>query len=396
MLEGEPGHQEGPGRVVGTGTYSGHVPTDETRDTAAAPDRQAPSTAHGASPERLDPSSMLSTEALDRRAVEREHTDLRRSARLTLVMLGGRLPMRGDRLVLLERSQLPELPADPARPEVFLGEVCAAAVLAEQTQDPQERVGVTVRALDDSQTALQDTTHGVVDEIGRQIAAVQDQLETRAPGYEWQGLRRAALALIGNCPEDEALAVAAQAAAAWHLDHPRCPRCGEITEVERSGWMRVCPQDSSLHFPRTDPAIIVTVTDGEPGSDQERLLLGRAAAWPEGRFSTLAGFVEPGESIDQAVGREIREESGAIVGDVRILGSQPWPFPRSLMIGCTARLQGGAVAPDGVEIAELRWVTREQLRRSSDAGELRLPGRISIARSLIEHWYGGALTGVEW
>ena len=106
--------------------------------------------------------------------------------------------------------------------------------------------------------------------------------------------------------------------------------------------------------------------------------------------------MEPGESIDLAVRREIQEESGAIVGDVRILGSQPWPFPRSLMIGCTARLQGGAVAPDGVEIAELRWVTREQLRRTSEAGELRLPGRISIARSLIEHWYGGALTGVEW
>ena len=339
---------------------------------------------------------MLSTEALDRRAVEREHTDLRRSARLTLVMLGGRLPMREDRLVLLERSQLQELPSDPARPEVFLGEVAASAVLMDRAHDPQQRVGVTVQPLDDSQSALQDITHGVVDELGQQIAAVQDLLETTAPGYEWQGLRRAALSLIGRSPEDEALAVAAQAATAWHLDHPRCPRCGEITEIERSGWVRVCPNDSSLHFPRTDPAIIVSVTDGEPGSDQERLLLGRAAAWPEGRFSTLAGFVEPGESIDLAVRREIQEESGAIVGDVRILGSQPWPFPRSLMIGCTARLQGGAVAPDGVEIAELRWVTREQLRRTSEAGELRLPGRISIARSLIEHWYGGALTGVEW
>ncbi|MGW4858020.1 NAD(+) diphosphatase [Kocuria palustris] len=372
------------------------MPTDQTRNAPSAHDHQVPGTSSGPGFDRLDPSSMLSTEALDRRAVERERTDLRRDARLVLVMLGGRLPLRGDRLVLLERSQLPELPADPARPEVFLGEVAAAAVLPDEEHDPQQRVGVTVRALDDSQSALQDTTHGVVDELGQQIAAVQAQLDTAAPGHQWQGLRQAALSMIGRSPEDEALAVAAQAAMAWHLDHPRCPRCGEVTEVARSGWIRVCPQDSSLHFPRTDPAIIVAVTDGEPGSDQERLLLGRAAAWPEGRFSTLAGFVEPGESIDQAVRREIQEESGADVGDVRILGSQPWPFPRSLMIGCTARLQGGQVAPDGEEIAELRWVTREQLRRTSEVGELLLPGRISIARSLIEHWNGSPLTGAEW
>ncbi len=361
---------------------------------------------------------MLSTEALDRRAVEREHTDLRPGAQLCLVLRGGRLPVSRGRLVLLERAALPELRPDPARPEVYLGRIPVAALTGEtaaaltgtasiseaptaaadvpEAADPQARVDITVRSLDSSHDPLQDITHGVVDESAEQVAVLDRMLAERAPDHEWTDLRRAAVALMGSSAEDEALAVAAQAVTAWHLDHPRCPRCGAVTEVRRSGWLRVCPQDASMQFPRTDPAIIVTVTDGEPGDPQERVLLGRAAAWPERRFSTLAGFVEPGESLEQAVRREVHEESGALVGDVRVLGSQPWPFPRSLMIGCTARLEGGRVAPDGLEIAELRWLTRAQLREAASTGELRLPGRVSIARALLEHWNGEPLPGGDW
>lgn len=334
-------------------------------------------------PPVLDPSSMLSTAALDRRAVDREREDLRETAALTLILQDARLPLSDGRLVLVERSRLGDPSQDPARPEVYLGEIPAEALpeterhAAIAAAGSQGGIGVTVRSL--SEAELSDT----------EVAAAVGPAD-------WVDLRRAATALMGAAPADEALAVAAQAVTVWHREHPRCPRCGELTRVERSGWLRVCPQDGSLHFPRTDPAIIVTVTDGEPGTDQERVLLGRAAAWPQRRFSTLAGFVEPGESFEQAVVREIEEEAGVIVGEVRCLGSQPWPFPRSLMIGCTARLQEGEAIADGQEVAEVRWFTRAQLREAARSGEIALPGRISIARSLIEHWNGEPLTDSDW
>lgn len=382
------------------------MPTDDRQtplflkpEPSAEPTRAA---VQPAAPDRLDPSRMLSTAALDRRAVDREHTDLRQSAQRILVLRDGRLPMVAGRLVLADREAVGRIPQDPARPEIYLGEIAADAAGSDDARAAEAvRWGVTVVSLDLSHTPLQDSTHGVVDESQEPLQRLERAVEraaelTGAGELEWTDLRRAATRLLGTSVADESLAVAAQAITAWHLDHPRCPRCGDLTEVERSGWMRRCPQDGSMHFPRTDPAIIVTVTDGEPGSEHERLLLGRAAAWPEHRYSTLAGFVEPGESFELAVVREIQEESGAIVGDVRCLGSQPWPFPRSLMIGCTARLQGGEVAPDGDEIADLRWFTRRELRAAADGAEIKLPGRISIARGLIEHWYGGDLPESDW
>lgn len=327
---------------------------------------------------------MLSAAALDRRAVEREDADLREDAQRVLVLCGGRLPLAGGRLVLIDRAQLGTPPRDPARPEVYLGEVAADAgrtasaggpAGSGEGSDRRRRLGVTAVPLE---------------------AAPQELGAPALRGAEWVGLRRAAPALRAASAEDEALAVAAQAVTAWHLDHPRCPRCGSVTEVARSGWARVCPQDGSVHFPRTDPAIIAIVTDGEPGADGERVLLGRAAAWPERRFSALAGFVEPGESFEEAVVREIREESGVTVGEVRCLGSQPWPFPRSLMIGCTARRLHGDPRPDGQEIAQLRWFTRPQLAAAAASGQITLPGGISIARALIEHWHGQRLPESGW
>jgi NADH pyrophosphatase NudC (nudix superfamily) len=187
---------------------------------------------------------------------------------------------------------------------------------------------------------------------------------------------------------DAGLLVHAVGLANWHATHPRCPRCGASTEVVRGGSVRRCPQDGSEHFPRTDPAMIVLVHDGG-----DRCVLGRQAVWPAGRFSTLAGFVEPGESAEQAVVREVAEETGLAVREIRYVASQPWPFPASLMLGFSARCDGDAVprAVDG-ELEQARWFTRDELREAGSWGastELQLPGEVSIARRLIDDWLAG-------
>ena len=188
---------------------------------------------------------------------------------------------------------------------------------------------------------------------------------------------------------DAGLGTTAVALAAWHERHARCPRCGQATEIIDGGWVRRCVVEHSLHYPRTDAAVIMAVTD-----DDDRVLLGHAAHWPAGRFSTLAGYVEPGESLEHAVRREVAEETGIVVGDLHYRGSQPWPFPCSLMMAFRARVQAGTgteVVVDGEEITEARFFTREELRAEVTAGTVLLPMRSSIARSLVEEWYGGPL-----
>jgi NAD+ diphosphatase len=186
---------------------------------------------------------------------------------------------------------------------------------------------------------------------------------------------------------DAGLVVNAVALANWHAAHTHCPRCGAPTRVASAGHLRVCTVDGSEHYPRTDPAVIMAVVD-----EDDRLLIGRQAAWPEGRFSTLAGFVEPGESLEQAVRREVREEVGVVIGDVRYLGSQPWPFPSSLMLGFVARAKTVEIDRGDGEIAEARWFTREGLRNDVRSGRVLLSPPVSIARRLIEYWYGEPIT----
>jgi NAD+ diphosphatase len=184
---------------------------------------------------------------------------------------------------------------------------------------------------------------------------------------------------------DIALFVHATALVNWHATHTHCPRCGAATEMTRGGHVRVCPQDGSQHFPRTDPAVIVLITDAEG----ERVLLGRQPSWPAGRFSCLAGFVEPGESAEQAVVRETYEETAVTVRDVRYLASQPWPFPGSLMLGYRGiadPTQPIDVGQD--ELAEARWFSRSELQRVESG--LLLPGIVSIARFMIEGWLAEA------
>ena len=196
------------------------------------------------------------------------------------------------------------------------------------------------------------------------------------PGAAFEDLRKTGALL----PEDEAgLLAYARAMVLWRQRHRYCGSCGAPTHAESAGHVMKCSnaECGAEHFPRLDPAIIVLVTDGE------RALLGRQAAWPPGRYSTIAGFVEPGESLEDAVAREVLEETGVQVVEAEYHSSQPWPFPSSLMIGFTARAAAGSVPRADEELEDARWFTREQIA----SGEPRLPPRQSVSLRLIEDWY---------
>ena len=183
-------------------------------------------------------------------------------------------------------------------------------------------------------------------------------------------------------PPDEAnLAAHARALVLWHNATLYCGKCGSASQPSAGGNTRRCcnPDCNQEIFPRTDPAIIVLVADGE------RCLLGRQASWPEGRYSTIAGFVEPGESLEDAVRREVYEETNVRVGGVRYHSSQPWPFPSALMLGFVAEATSDDINLNDGELEDARWFTREELR----SGDVGLPFRISIARRLVDYWIDG-------
>lgn len=180
---------------------------------------------------------------------------------------------------------------------------------------------------------------------------------------------------------DAGLAVHAIALSNWHENHSRCPKCGGVTTVEQGGHIRRCLTDGSEHYPRTDPAVIVLVVD-----ENDRCLLGRAKQWTGNRFSTLAGFVEPGEAPEHAVVREIMEEAGIAVSSCTYAGSQPWPFPSSLMLGYYATAQGDQPTPDGDELVDARWFSRADLRAAIEREEVAISPGVSIARHLIDGW----------
>ena len=190
---------------------------------------------------------------------------------------------------------------------------------------------------------------------------------------------------------DVELALHAVALSNWHRAHPCCPKCGAPTRVDLGGAVRICDVDKSQHHPRTDGAVIVLIRDKD-----DRILLGHQPVWPEGRFSCFAGFLEPGETFEQCVAREVFEESGVSVREIIYLGSQPWPFPASIMISFDAVTDFPESArPDGTEITEVKWFTRDQLRAEANAGTLLLPPTISVARKMIERWLGETAHGGE-
>jgi len=203
-------------------------------------------------------------------------------------------------------------------------------------------------------------------------------------------LEPASLRMIGPsvAPEEASLAVHAVGIARWHQIHMFCAKCGHPTDVAEAGHVRICPSCGAHHFPRTDPAVIMLITDGD-----DRALLGRQPVWPEGRFSTLAGFVEPGETLDDAVRREVMEEVGIVVGHVRYAASQPWPFPSSLMLGFFGDAVTTDIRVDQDEIAEARWFTRDEVTEMTSSSELLLPPNVSISRWLLQQWHGGTIHG---
>jgi NAD+ diphosphatase len=265
------------------------------------------------------------------------------------------------------------------------------AWVAERLADPATRIvvasrsGVVVDGGAPRLLGIGDLPEGVetillgVDRDGRAVFAADpgDDL----PG-ERAGLRD--LAPVVSQAEGGLLAHAV-AMLNWHRRHRFCANCGAATEPREAGYVRSCPNCGAEHHPRTDPVVIMLVADGD------RAILGRQASWPAGRYSALAGFVEPGESLEEAVAREVREECGARIVDVEYRSSQPWPFPTSLMLGFRARWVEGEPAVRDGELEDVRWCTRDELA----SGAVLLPPREAIARRLIDEWLGREAPGAD-
>jgi NAD+ diphosphatase len=188
-------------------------------------------------------------------------------------------------------------------------------------------------------------------------------------------------------PRDAELVATAKAILGWHETHGFCARCGTRSTIAQAGWQRDCPACGAHHFPRTDPVVIMLITHGNS------VLMGRSPGWPEGMYSLLAGFVEPGETIEAAVRRETFEETGIRVGEVGYLSSQPWPFPSSLMFGCRGRALGRDITIDPAEIEDALWVSREDMLATltGDHPKLKPARKGAIARFLIENWLADRL-----
>jgi NAD+ diphosphatase len=183
-------------------------------------------------------------------------------------------------------------------------------------------------------------------------------------------------------PEEAAIVAVAKSLFEWHRRHGYCSVCGAPSTIASAGWKRVCVSCGGEHFPRVDPVVIMLPVYGD------RCLVARQFAWPEGRFAPLAGFVEPGESIEEACAREIAEEASLIAADVRYIASQPWPFPSSLMVGLLVEVAEPNAVPDEVEIAEVRWLTKDEARAmlAGEHPELLAPNRYAIGHHLITTW----------
>ena len=229
-----------------------------------------------------------------------------------------------------------------------------------------------------SETSFEPAGAAIVLALVNDNSANQIQPDSSA----WVGLRGLGAELSDR---DAGIFTQALALANWHQTNQHCPKCGTPTVIEQGGWSRRCFKDNNEIFPRTDPAIIVAITD-----QHDRILLGSQGTWESNRWSILAGFVEAGESLEAAVVREMKEECGLEVFEIEYLYSQSWPFPQSLMLGFRAKADSSVeYIPDGEEIVKLRWFSRADL--AAEANKLLLPSDSTISRALIELWYGSPI-----
>ena len=281
------------------------------------------------------------------------------TGRVVLVDRKGRTPVRADVTELSTRPATGDLPPEA----ILLGELDGVGYWALAT-DEELREGV----------ASPDRSWGL-------WAGA-----TSEDGEEWHDLRTTGALLSDTAA---GLFTTAVAVAGWHHRARFCANCGAEVDRVNAGWATKCPGCGREEYPRTDPAVICLVHDGK-GVNGESVLLARQPIWPPARYSVLAGFVEAGESLEACVAREIREEVGIEVADIRYLGSQPWPFPRSIMVGFAAVAVDpeAALIPAEGEIEEARWVTRDQVRAAfaEDLPDLKLPGETSIAYQMVKGW----------
>jgi NAD+ diphosphatase len=284
---------------------------------------------------------------VDRAAERRDHVDL--TALDAVVVRDGAVLAMDGHVVLLPPAEQP-----PASLRLFLGMDAGRGLAAIVPEDP----------------AFGTDTDGIGGDSMTPLRALLGQLSARGR----DGAR------------DRELAATAVALATWHATHPVCSRCGDATEPVRGGWVRYCERDQKEHYPRTDAAVIVAITDLE-----DRLLLAHASYWSPRRFSHLAGYVEPGESLEQTVHREVYEEAQLTLRDLKYVGSQPWPFPASIMVGFTATVDSPEFVLDQEEISEAMFVSREEIVALVAEGTIILAPHGSIARRLLEDWFGGPL-----
>lgn len=309
---------------------------------------------------------------LDRRAELRRTADAlaRDPAARGLAMWRGRPlvtgPQGGEGLAW--RSLADEFPGAGRGPRVFLGTSDAGPLFALDVSDWAPDGG-----------AVADLGPGRAGEDVPAPAGLAGDDNARF------GDLRALITRLGRV--DGEIAATAKGVLEWHRTHRFCARCGAVSEPAEGGWQRRCPACGRVHFPRTDPVVIMLVTHGN------RLLLGRSPGWPEGFFSLLAGFMEPGETVEAAVAREVAEETGVVTGAVRLVNSQPWPFPASLMIGCRAEARSTEIRVDPEEIEDALWVSREDLLEIFAGASPRIstPRRGAIAAHLMHLWLADRL-----
>ena len=223
------------------------------------------------------------------------------------------------------------------------------------------------------------------DDIPEGFLDLSEQHHPELPeSHVFAELRRVMTRLTPRAAE---LAATARAVLSWHQSHGFCSACGAKSDMLEAGWQRQCPSCGTRHFPRTDPVVIMLITHGD------KVLVGRSPGWPEGMYSLLAGFVEPGETLEAAVRREVFEEAGVIVGEVTYLSSQPWAFPMSLMMGCAGVATSDEITIDPLEIEDALWLTRQEVM-ASFAGvhpKVKPARKGAIAHFLLENWLADTL-----